>query len=346
MATQDSSAERYIPLPNPESSLWHRVTCCISIWIFKLFVTTAITASHFPLISGLPWLPYNPPTFTKVYEQGLTNRVFVPKSWKSGDPLLPLYIDIHGGGFCLCSPHIDDRTCTELSNNNNLLVVSLDYRKAPTNPYPAAVNDLIKAINSVLDDESMPFDRKKVAVGGFSAGANLSLAVCQDESLQGKIGGIISFYAPVDWSTTTPDKLLTRPSNAGKDALENSAPWFNWAYVNVGQNLKDSMLSPLYAPSNKLPPKIYFLGCEFDMLCKESELLAERLAKERSGEDIAPGDVWEKGGIKWEKILGEGHGFDASPALGEKKVRVEKRRKEMLESAAAWLFKEVYVSKI
>jgi hypothetical protein len=46
-------------------------------------------------------------------------------------------------------------------------------------------------VNAVLDDNSLPFDRKKVAMGRASAGANLSLAVTQDESLQGRIGGVV-----------------------------------------------------------------------------------------------------------------------------------------------------------
>jgi len=48
------------------------------------------------------------------------------------------------------------------------------------------------------------------------------------------------------------------------------------------------------------------------MLCRESEILAERLAKERSGEAVTPGDIWEKNGIKWERVIGEEHGMYGS----------------------------------
>jgi hypothetical protein len=133
---------------------------------------------------------------------------------------------------------------------------------------------------------------------------------------------------------------------------------FNWAYIKPGANLKDPQLSVAFAPQEKLPPKIFFFGCELDMLCRESEVMAERLALERSHEHVKPGDVWEKAGIKWEKILGEEHGryhstvlstmltwkigFDQVPTMGEKKVRVEKRGNEMYQSAAQWLTREVY----
>lgn len=186
----------------PEHSLWHRATSWCRTWLFKSIVTSLLA------LGRLPGLRQNLPTFTKVYQKGLSNRVFLPKSWKKGDPPLPLYIDIHGGGFTMCSPLIDDRFCTDFSNDNNFLVVSLDYPKAPTHPFPAAVQSLNKAVKSILNDESLPFDKEKVAIGGFSAGGNLSLAVCQDKSLQGKIGGLISFYAPVDFTTDTKFKYV------------------------------------------------------------------------------------------------------------------------------------------
>ena len=184
----------------PKHSLWQRSTFWCKVWFFKS-LTTALLA-----LGGLPGIKRNVPTLTKVYQKGLSNRVFMPKSWSKGDAPLPLYIDIHGGGFAISSPQIDDRFCAEFSNDNKFLVVSLDYHNAPTYPFPAAVNDLIKAVKSVLNDETLPFNKNKVAIGGFSAGANLSLAICQDKSLQGKIGGLVSFYGPLEFTTSTKAK--------------------------------------------------------------------------------------------------------------------------------------------
>ena len=205
---EDAASEGGKPasLLAPKHSLWHRATSWCKIWLIKSFITSLLALGDFP------GLRRNVPTLNKVYQKGLLNRVFLPTSWKKGDPPLPLYIDIHGGGFCICSPHVDDRFCTEFSNDNNFLVVSLDYPKAPTNPFPAAVQELIKTVKSVLKDESLPFDKDKVAIGGFSAGGNLSLAVCQDKGLQGKIGGVISFYAPLDFTTDTKVKYVNTDS--------------------------------------------------------------------------------------------------------------------------------------
>lgn len=101
--------------------------------------------------------------------------------------------------------------------------------------------------------------------------------------------------------------MATRPAHAGPDPLEGNAPVFNWGYVNPGQDLTDPLLSVAYAPKAKLPPKIYLIGCELDLLCKESEVMAERLANEGAKEPIESSDLWERDGIKWEKIIGEEH---------------------------------------
>jgi acetyl esterase/lipase len=251
------------------------------------------------------------PTFTKVYQcqLALKSRIFIPKSYKPGDAALPLYLDIHGGGFALMSPIVDDRFCSNFSNNNNVLVVSLDYPKSPSHRFPVPVQALTDLVNAVLEDNTLPIDRTKVAIGGFSAGGNLAYAVSQDKTLQGKIGGIVSFYAAVNFSTKTADKIATRPKDVGSVLPQDHLTMFSWGYVREGQNLTDPMLSPTYAPREWLPPKIYIIGCELDLLCRESEIMAEKMAsgdvEQRTGSDL----VWEKNGVKWEKVLGEDHGM-------------------------------------
>lgn len=236
-------------------------------------------------------------------------RVFIPKSYKTENPLLPLYIDVHGGGFAVAAPSGDDIFCAPFAEKNNIIVVSVDYPKAPGSPFPAAVHSLIDSVKGVLEDETIPFDRTKVAVGGFSAGANLSLAICQDEALQGKIGGIVAFYPPCDFLPSISEKLATRPGNAPPDPLEHFATMFDWGYFPKDQDLRDPQLSVTYAPREKLPAKICIVGCEYDLLCDEAHSMAQKWGAigtgERKGNDL----VWEQNGIRWEKVLGEVHGM-------------------------------------
>jgi acetyl esterase/lipase len=207
------------------------------------------------------------------------------------------------------SPPVDDPFCSHFANTNKVVVVSLDYPKAPSHKYPAAVNALIDTIKAVLQDEALPIDKKKVAIGGFSAGANLSLAVTQNESIRNRIGGVVAFYPPMDFVTKGLDKLKTRPIGAPADPLANAVAMFDFGYARAGQDLTDPQLSVRYAEREKLPPKLCIIGCEFDMLCREAELFAEKMAgvgsDGRTGSDI----LWEKNGVRWEKVLGELHGM-------------------------------------
>jgi acetyl esterase/lipase len=300
-STPTAASPVYARLP-----FFKRLRLAIRLHTFKILASIFLRVIHLPGIVDTSTLP----TFTKSYpcRSNLKNRIFIPKSYKSGDAPLPLYIDIHGGGFALMSPSVDDKFCSTLCNDHKILVASIDYPKTPAHPYPAAVEAVIELVNAILKDEALPFDKSKVSIGGFSAGANLSFAATQDESLQGKVGGVVANYAPVDFSTPTEVQLASRPAGAGPDPLEHGAGMFKWGYVNPGQDLKDPMLSVTYAPRNKLPPKIYIIGCELDMLCRDAEIMAEKLASVGSGERTGSDAVWEKNGVKWEKVLGENHG--------------------------------------
>jgi len=295
----------HVPKKYPDTlPAFTRLRLALKLQLFKFLATSYLKIINLPGIRDASIQPSS----TKVYpcQPKLRNRVFVPKSWESGD-LLPLYINIHGGGFAVMHPSGDDKFCSSFSNTNKVLVVSLDYPKAPQHRFPAPVKALVELINTVLEDEALPFDKTKVAIGGFSAGGNLALAVSQHESLQGKIKGVVSYYPVVDFTTPTEVNMATRPKDADPDALENNVHMFNWGYIKPGQDLSDPLLSVTYAPREKLPSKIYIIGCEYDLLCRDAELMARKFAN--AGETSKASDVaWEKNGVKWEKILGEIHG--------------------------------------
>ena len=201
------------------------------------------------------------------------------------------------------NPMFDDKFCSYFSNANKVLVVSLDYPKTPQYQFPAPVEAVVDLVNAVLQDQALPFDKNKVAIGGFSAGANLALAVSQHESLQGKIKGAVPYYPPVDFTTPIAVNLAARPKDAGWDMLEADVPMFNYGYMMPGQDLSDPLLSVTYAPRERLPPKLYIIGCEHDLLCRDAEIMAKKFANIEDTTDI----TWEKNGVKWEKIAGEIH---------------------------------------
>lgn len=86
----------------PPLSLLTRLSYALQLWVFKFFVATALGLFRIFKRSEVEAVK---PTYTRRYKvlPMLENRVFIPKDWKAGTKI-PLYIDIHGGGFALCDP--------------------------------------------------------------------------------------------------------------------------------------------------------------------------------------------------------------------------------------------------
>jgi acetyl esterase len=96
--------------------------------------------------------------------------------WPTGIEAVGALVWFHGGGWCIGDLDGFDRVCRSLCNASGSVVVSVDYRLAPEHPYPAAVQDadLAVAWAKGYGAEQLGFDPDRVAVGGDSAGGNLS----------------------------------------------------------------------------------------------------------------------------------------------------------------------------
>jgi acetyl esterase len=83
---------------------------------------------------------------------------------------------LHGGGWCIGDLDGFDRVCRSLCNAASATVVSVDYRLAPEHRYPAAVEDADLAVAWAIGHGAaqLGFDPARVAIGGDSAGGNLS----------------------------------------------------------------------------------------------------------------------------------------------------------------------------
>lgn len=134
--------------------------------------------------------------------------------------------------------------------------MSLDCPKLPSYRFPTAVQALTDLVNAVLDDNSLPIDKSKVDIGGFSAGGNLACAVSQNKTLQGIIGGLVAFYPPADFLPRTVDELVANPKGAGAALLQDQLSMFGWGHVKAWQDPRDPILSPMFAIRDSLPPKI------------------------------------------------------------------------------------------
>ncbi|KAI0275098.1 alpha/beta hydrolase fold-domain-containing protein [Gloeopeniophorella convolvens] len=102
-------------------------------------------------------------------------RVFTPEGTAPGAGW-PVFIFFHGGGWTLGTIDSENAFCTNMCKGARCVVVSVDYRLAPENPYPEAVEDAIEALQWVWGRGAtkINIDPKRIAVGGSSSGGNLA----------------------------------------------------------------------------------------------------------------------------------------------------------------------------
>jgi len=96
-------------------------------------------------------------------------RIIVPDAGIRG-----VYLHIHGGGWTLGAAHHSDVGNENLARACGVATVSVDYRLAPENPYPAGPDDCEAAACWLADHASTEFGTDRICIGGESAGAHLA----------------------------------------------------------------------------------------------------------------------------------------------------------------------------
>ncbi|XP_012942357.1 arylacetamide deacetylase [Aplysia californica] len=108
--------------------------------------------------------------------EGVPVVVYRPKSL--GDSPAPGLVFFHGGGFAIGCAATYDLTAYEIAKGSRAVVVSVDYRRAPEHPFPAAAEDSLTVTRHVLrHGRNLGIDVTKVGVAGDSAGGNLAAVV-------------------------------------------------------------------------------------------------------------------------------------------------------------------------
>ncbi|KAH6631362.1 Alpha/Beta hydrolase protein [Chaetomium tenue] len=258
----------------------------------------------------------NEPDLVKTYpvRKSLTIRIFFPPSHNpttttTTTPKLPTLLTIHGGGFTVGSPHDNDTWNRSFSQRHPILVIALDYTKAPTGPFPTAIHDLAALIPCILADRTLPIDTTRVALAGWSAGGSLALSVAQLPAVRDRIRALVPMYPLVEHAPTREGGVAKaarrryKPALGGFRAREGDfvlpmMSLFNWAYLEPGQQCDEPLLSPFFARREELPRCIFFVACEMDMLAHEAWRMACKFAGRR-----VPG-YEEKVGC--EEVVGKG----------------------------------------
>lgn len=201
--------------------------------------------------------------------------VYKPHSEKE---ILPLYINIHGGGFVKGHRQQDIVFCKNICSRAECVVVDIDYTTAPEQKYPYALHQCYDVVKwAYQNPEKLTIDRKKIAVGGHSAGGNFTaaLAIMANQTKEFEIKLQILDYPPVD--LYSPPELK-RNAYTNKRVLPERGRLYNDLYIDEGQRLEPTA-SSLFAPEEMLfglPPALV-ITCGDDSLGEEAERYAARL---------------------------------------------------------------------
>ncbi len=202
-------------------------------------------------------------------------RIFRPAGEARG-----LFLHIHGGGWILGSPEMNDLTNQHLAEDFGLAVLSVDYRLAPESPYPAGPDDCEAAASWLLAKGPAEFGADRMFIGGESAGGHLALvtALRVRDRLHAaeRLLGLNLVFGWYDVNGTPSQR-----NNGGHtDVLDPDNLRFMTECFTPGlceEERRNPDISPLFADLKGLPPSLISVG-GYDHLRDDSLFLAPLLA--------------------------------------------------------------------
>ena len=189
----------------------------------------------------------------------------------------PIVVYFHGGGWVFGSHTSDDPLCRALCAGADVIIVSVDYRHAPEDRFPAAADDGFAALQWVAAHAAeLGGSADRIAVAGWSAGGNVAAVVAQTARDQGgpALRGQMLLTPVTDGSRQHP----SHHDNADGYILTKSLmEWFWNHYADAGDR-SDPKASPLLAPSLSGLPPAMVITCQYDPLRDEGDAYAAALA--------------------------------------------------------------------
>ncbi len=196
------------------------------------------------MMATLPWGV----TFTVLEFENYTAEWLTPKNAIESRVILYL----HGGGYVIGSAHTHRSLAGKIAKGTSMHCLLINYRKAPENPYPAAVQDAYNAYTYLLKTGYLS---ENIVIAGDSAGGGLAMAVqymLREKKL--KLPRAVVLLSPyVD--LTASSKSIEK--NAKNDRFLDVFEMRKWAdlYAN-NHDLKNPLISPLYGEMSGLSPML------------------------------------------------------------------------------------------
>ncbi len=191
----------------------------------------------------------------------------------------------HGGGFCLGIYSSNRDFVAELAHRCRANIYMPDYRLAPENPYPAALEDAVEVYRGILDKGFQP---ENIVIMGDSSGSALSVSALLQLKEQGlPMPKALSYITPLFDLTGKAETFITRRE---EDPFVQEDP-LSIAKIYLGANDASSpMLSPLFGDLKGLPP-VLIHSADSDVFSADSESFAKAV---RLSGGTAENKLWEE----------------------------------------------------
>ena len=207
----------------------------------------------------------------------LTIRVYKPFGWR--EALQPGFVFYHGGGFVLGDVRQYDTVAQHFAAKSGCIVVSVEYLLAPDNKIKGIHRDGFDAYAWVHENsETLGIDNKRIAVGGDSAGGNLTIGVeltCKKESYPLPAFQVL-IYPSVDLPMNFPS---VEEFASGYFLTKRGMSWFRSHYLETPEQAFDPELSFLERDLHGLSPAL-LITAGFDPLRDEGKAFADRLSEQ------------------------------------------------------------------
>ena len=231
---------------------------------------------------------------------GLTADVAVPK----GNGPHPVVVYLHGGGWIGGSSKTHRKLGMQFAEAG-YLTINVDYRLAPEHPFPAGLEDCVHAVKWTGDNaKRWNGDASRLAVGGDSAGGNLTAATLTSLAAEKYAGAkpkaALLIYGVFDFPAT-----LKRESNASFDGMVK-------AYAGTGYPaiLEDPRVSPLRAVKpGAMPPSFIICGTA-DPLLPETHSMADALKRADIRHEVVALEDMPHGFLQMDLLSGCRQGLD------------------------------------
>ncbi len=189
-------------------------------------------------------------------------------------------LHIHGGGWATGEPALTDLLHEALCEHLDLAIVSVYYRLAPEDPFPAGPDDCEAAAVWLVENAAHEYGTDRLLIGGESAGAHLSaltlLRLRDRHAAAHRFSGANLVFGAYDFSGTPSTRAAGRSDtgdllDAGR--ISTMAEWFTPGWSS--DERRSPELSPLYADLRGLPPALFTVGTA-DHLVDDTLFFSER----------------------------------------------------------------------